>query len=31
MGVPLDTTYLDNQGRPRLVVENNGQPIAELF
>jgi hypothetical protein len=29
--VPLDTTYLDNQGRPRLVVENHGQPIAELF
>ena len=31
MGVPLDTTYLDNQGRPRLVVENNGRPLAELF
>ena len=31
MGVPLDTTYLDNQGRPRRVVENDGQPIHELF
>ena len=30
-GVPQDTFYLDNQGRPRLVIENNGQPIAELF
>src|SRR4051794_34868096 len=29
--VPLDASYLDNQGRPRLVVENNGRPIAELF
>ncbi|HVC98657.1 MAG TPA: DUF1501 domain-containing protein [Pirellulales bacterium] len=31
MGVPLDATYLDNRGRPRYVVENGGQPIAELF
>jgi uncharacterized protein (DUF1501 family) len=31
MGVPLDATYLDNRGRPRYIVENNGQPIAELF
>lgn len=29
-GVPLDTTYLDHQGRPRFVVEN-GRPIAELI
>jgi hypothetical protein len=29
--VPLDATYLDNQGRPRLAVENHGQPIAELL
>ncbi len=29
--VPLDTSYLDNQGRPRIVVENNGKPINELF
>ena len=31
MGVPLDTTYLDNQGRPNPVVLENGQPIRELF
>ena len=31
MGVPLDATYLDNRGRPRYIVENNGQPMAELF
>jgi len=31
MDVPLDTYYLDNRGRPRPVVEDNGQPIAELF
>jgi hypothetical protein len=30
MGVPLDTTYLDNTGRPRYVVEN-GKPIRELL
>lgn len=30
MGVPLDTTYQDNSGRPRFVVEN-GRPIGELF
>lgn len=30
-GVPQDTAYLDNQGRPRLVVENDGQPLRELF
>jgi hypothetical protein len=30
-GVPLDVSYLDNSGRPRPVVENHGQPIAELF
>ena len=29
--VPQDTSYLDNQGRPRLVIENNGTPIKELF
>jgi len=29
--VPLDTSYLDNQGRPRQVVENHGRPIPELF
>lgn len=31
MGVPLDTTYLDPRGRPLYVVEENGQPLAELF
>ncbi len=31
MGVPLEATYLDNRGRPRYIVENNGQPISELF
>jgi uncharacterized protein (DUF1501 family) len=30
MGVPLDTTYLDNTGRPRYVVEN-GAPIGEML
>jgi uncharacterized protein (DUF1501 family) len=30
MGVPLDATYLDTTGRPRLFVEN-GRPIAELL
>src|SRR5438876_2876886 len=30
MGVPLDTTYTDNTGRPRYIVDS-GQPIAELF
>ena len=30
MGVPLDTTYLDHQQRPRYVVEN-GAPIRELL
>jgi len=31
MDVPLEATYLDNRGRPRPIVENNGLPIAELF
>jgi hypothetical protein len=30
MGVPLDTTYDDHQGRPRFIVES-GAPIRELF
>lgn len=29
-GVPLDTAYLDNKGRPRPIVEN-GTPLRELF
>ena len=31
MGVPLDTTYLDDRQRPRFAVQENGQPISELF
>lgn len=31
MGVPLDATYLDNRGRPRYIVENDGQPLGELM
>ncbi len=30
MGVPLDATYLDNRGRPRHIIENEGRPIREL-
>ncbi|HEY7426285.1 MAG TPA: DUF1501 domain-containing protein [Gemmataceae bacterium] len=30
MGVPLDATYADTNGRPRYIVEN-GQPIRELL
>lgn len=30
MGVPLDTTYLDNTGRPRPIIEV-GKPVKELF
>jgi len=29
LGVPLDATYLDHQGRPRFIVEH-GEPIREL-
>ncbi len=28
MGVPLDATYLDNRGRPRHVLEENGTPLS---
>ena len=31
MDVPLDATYLDRRGRPRFIVEEGGEPIAELF
>ncbi|MBM83819.1 MAG: hypothetical protein CMJ78_24960 [Planctomycetaceae bacterium] len=31
MGVPLDATYLDERGRPLYAVQENGQPVAELF
>ncbi len=30
MGVPLDTTYEDERGRPHYAVQNNGQPLVEL-
>ena len=29
--VPLDATWQDNRGRPHSIVQENGQPIAELF
>ena len=31
MGVPLDTEYLTPRGRPVPIVQNGGQPLAELF
>ncbi|HEY2253954.1 MAG TPA: DUF1501 domain-containing protein, partial [Planctomycetaceae bacterium] len=31
MEVPLDSVYYDHRGRPRPIVENNGQPLRELF
>ncbi|MCH2203416.1 MAG: DUF1501 domain-containing protein [Fuerstiella sp.] len=31
MEVPLDGTYLDDRRRPRYFVEENGQPLSELF
>ncbi len=31
MGVPLDGTYLDDRGRPRYFVEEDGRPLPELF
>jgi Protein of unknown function (DUF1501) len=31
MDVPLDAVYLDHRGRPRPIVDHNGQPIRELF
>ena len=30
MGVPLNTTYDDARGRPRFIVQENGQPLAEM-
>lgn len=30
-GVPLDTTYEDDRGRPHFVVAEDGKPIEELF
>ena len=31
MEVPLDTQYIDPRGRPRFMLEDGGEPIAELF
>lgn len=31
MDIPLDGTYLDERQRPRYFVEENGQPLSELF
>ncbi|MCO6455955.1 MAG: DUF1501 domain-containing protein [Pirellulaceae bacterium] len=31
LDVPLETAYLDDRGRPIPIVQNDGQPIAELF
>jgi uncharacterized protein (DUF1501 family) len=31
MDVPLDGVYHDHRGRPRPIVDNNGQPIREFF
>jgi hypothetical protein len=31
MGVPQETQFLDDKGRPNFVVRDNGQPIMELF
>lgn len=31
MEVPLGGTYLDDRGRPRYFVQENGRPLSELF
>jgi hypothetical protein len=31
MEVPLDATFTDDKGRPHFVVQENGQPLHELF
>jgi hypothetical protein len=31
MDVPLDSVYYDHRGRPRPLVDLNGQPLRELF
>jgi uncharacterized protein (DUF1501 family) len=31
MDVPLDSVYYDHRGRPRPIVDLNGQPLRELF
>ena len=30
MGVPLDSNYIDNRGRPTPIIHEGGQPISEL-
>ncbi len=31
LGVPLDATYQDSRGRPHYIVQEDGQPLHELF
>jgi hypothetical protein len=31
MGVPIDTTYVDGDGRPRFIVADGGEAIREFF
>lgn len=31
MEVPLDGVYEDPRGRPHYIVQEGGQPVAELF
>lgn len=31
LGIPLDSTYLDNTGRPMHIVDGQGSPLKELF
>jgi len=31
MGIPLDTVYEDDRGRPQFLVQHNGQPVNELW
>jgi hypothetical protein len=30
LGIPLDTHWVNPQGRPIAIVQNGGRPIAEL-
>ncbi|MEZ6134633.1 MAG: DUF1501 domain-containing protein [Pirellulaceae bacterium] len=31
MEIPLHTDYVDDRGRPLMIVQENGEPISELF
>jgi len=31
MGVPLETNYIDNRGRPIPIVQENGMPLTEII